>query len=231
MVDAGDNQYDVGALSAYRTSYASAFGSFKRRTWPVPGNHEYNTAGARGYFRYFGRRAGSAGKSWRSFSPISGWRIFLLNSNCWAVGGCGVGSPQRHWFVWRQHNRRTACSVAVWHHPYLTAGTYHGDPQVRAVSRPLWWAAARGGVDVVVNGHDHNYQRWSLHNGIREFVAGTGGASHYAVTPMRGLQASTDQHFGVLVLTLRSDHSYVFRFIRPGRIVVDSGRALCRNRS
>ena len=229
VVTTGDNQYDVGALRAYRASYAPAMGSLRARTWPVPGNHDYGTAGAAGYFAYFGARAGSPNRPWRSFSPAPGWRVLLLDSNCWAVGGCGSGSRQHRWIKHTLAHRPAPCTIAAWHHPLLTAGEYRGSADVRAAALPLWRATTRGGVDVVLNGHDHNYQRWSPRQGVREFVVGTGGRSHYRVTPVPRLAAHDDRHFGALVLTLRADRTYRYAFWTVHHRRLDAGRGRCAN--
>lgn len=228
VITTGDNQYEDGHLSAYRTSYDSAFGALRSRTWPVPGNHEYRTPHAQGYLRYFGRRAGTVGHTWRARRPLAGWRVLLLDSDCWAIGGCGPGSPQHRWLV-RQLRTSPSCTVAVWHHPFLTGGEYRGDADTHALATPLWTTAREGGVDLVLNGHDHNYQRFAPRQGMRELVVGTGGRSHYPVTTARGLQRSIDRTFGVLLLTLRADSSYRWSFHALGGRVLDSGTSTCAN--
>jgi 3',5'-cyclic AMP phosphodiesterase CpdA len=228
VVTTGDNQYEVGALGAYRESYAAALGGLRGRTWPVPGNHDYGTPHARGYLDYFGPRAGTAGRTWRARQPLTGWRVLLLDSDCWAVGGCGRGSAQHRWLR-RQLTSSPRCTIAVWHHPFLTAGAYRGDAAVRAAARPLWATVQRHGVDLVLNGHDHNYQRFAPRHGLREFVVGTGGRSHYQVTDARGLKRAVDDRFGVLVLTLRTDHTYRWAFRSVNGARLDHGSSRCTN--
>jgi len=229
VITTGDNQYENGGLAAYRASYDVALGGVRDQTWPVPGNHEYATSGAAGYFEYFGTRAGSPTKPWRAMTPARGWRVVLLDSNCWAVGGCDRTSPQARWLANRLSKSPTRCTIASWHHPLYTAGEYKGNADVRAVARPLWSAADRGGVDIVVNGHDHNYQRFAKTDGIVEFVAGTGGKSHYGLTSAPRLRYGNDEAFGVLVLTLRSDGSYRHAFVTLDGRRLDVGTGRCSN--
>lgn len=230
MVTTGDNQYEKGAFRAYRRSYDTALGRLRGRTWPVPGNHEYLTRGAAGYFRYFGRRAGSAKAPWRAFLPGAGWRVVLLDSNCWAVGGCGGRSDQGRWLRARLVTAPRPCTIAAWHHPLHTAGAYRGSAEVAALARPLWRQAAARGVDVVVNGHDHGYQRWAVRAQMRQFISGAGGKSLYRIGRSRGLRYGDDSHFGVLLLTLRSDRTYRHAFVELGGRRVDRGVGRCGNR-
>ncbi|MFZ0325618.1 MAG: metallophosphoesterase [Actinomycetes bacterium] len=232
LVTTGDNQYEKGSLKAYRTSYDSALGSLRPITWAVPGNHEYGTPKAAGYFTYFGARAGTPSRPWRSFSPAKGWQVLLLDSNCWAVGGCGRHSPQARWLHRRVSHHPARCTIASWHHPLHTAGHYKGDSSVEAVARPLWRAADRNGVDIVVNGHDHNYQRFAPINRMVEFVAGTGGKSHYGLSNAKHLRFGTDASYGVLLLTLHADGTYrhAFMTIDGRRLDVGTGRCLNRPR-
>ena len=229
VITTGDNQYEKGGLAAYNASYDAALGAVRSRTWPVPGNHEYATSGAAGYFEYFGTRAGSPTKPWRAMTPARGWRVVLLDSNCWAVGGCGRTSPQARWLASRLNKSPTRCTIASWHHPLFTAGAYKGNADVQAAARPLWAAADRGGVDIVVHGHDHNYQRFAKTDGMVEFVAGAGGKSHYGLTTAPRLRFGNDETFGVLVLTLRSDGSYRHAFVTVDGRRLDVGTGGCSN--
>ena len=229
VITTGDNQYERGGLRAYRTSYDAAFGDFLPTTWPVPGNHEYGTSGATGYHRYFGARAGTPDRPWRWFAPADGWRVALLDSNCPDVGGCGASSAQVRWLQRRLALDPTRCTIAAWHHPLHTAGSYRRSADTKALARPLWRAADRGGVDLVVNGHDHSYQRFATIDGMVEFVSGAGGKSHYPLTRARGLRSGNDTDFGVLLLTLFSDETYRHAFVTVGGGRSDVGRGRCAN--
>jgi hypothetical protein len=203
----GDGQYRDGALWKYRTAYHRTWGRYKTITRPVPGNHEYGAPGASGYFAYFGAAAGPAGSGYYSFD-LGPWHLVALNSNCWAVGGCGPGSPQYRWLAADLAAHPSRCTLAFWHHPLYTAGRYTGFPDVR----PFWELLYAAGAEVVLNGHDHNYQRYAPMDphgrrdprGIREFVVGTGGRSLYRLRPdpLAAREAATDRTFGVLRLRL-----------------------------
>jgi acid phosphatase type 7 len=229
VITTGDNQYEVGGLRAYRRSYDAAFGDLLPITWPVAGNHEYGTTGATGYFRYFAARAGTPDRPWRWYAPADGWRVALLDSNCPDVGGCGPSSAQGRWLRRSLALDPTRCTIAVWHHPLHTAGAYRRSADTKALARPLWRASERGGVDLVVNGHDHSYQRFDAVDGMVEFVSGAGGKSHYALGRAKGLLSGNDTDFGVLLLTLFSDGTYRHAFVTLGGGRADVGRGRCAN--
>jgi 3',5'-cyclic AMP phosphodiesterase CpdA len=223
----GDSQYSNGSLSDFRASYAPTWGRFKGRTHPTPGNHEYHTPGADGYYDYFGARAHRASNGMYSVN-IGGWHVVSINS------GRGVISDgQLRWVQRNLGGDRHRCELAFWHHPRWSSGTHHGsDPSMGSLWKVLW----RHGVDVVLNGHEHNYERFKLMNpagrwapraGIREFVVGTGGRGHYALgLRIRGSQRRIDDRFGVLRMVLHA-RSYEWRFVAADGAVLDRGRHVC----
>ncbi|HXM18767.1 MAG TPA: metallophosphoesterase [Candidatus Tumulicola sp.] len=229
----GDEQYQDGTLAQFDNSYDKLWGRLKAITHPSPGNHEYYTRGARGYFAYFGRSAGDPRAGYYSFD-LGTWHLISLNGNCWAVGGCGSGSPQERWLAADLHvHRGAACTLAYWHQPRFSSGTHHSDKTYQALWSDLYAARA----DLVLNGHDHDYERFSPQTpagagdpvrGIREIVAGTGGRSHsvfYKTEPNSEVRdAST---FGVLELALHAN-GYDWRFVPvAGGKFSDRGSALC----
>jgi acid phosphatase type 7 len=232
LLDLGDNQYDVGALSAYNTYYDPTWGRAKPSTHPVPGNHEYGTANAAGYFGYFGSKAGDPSKGYYSYD-IGAWHVIALNSNCSNVGGCGSGSPEEQWLRADLAAHPAACTVAYWHHPRFSSGTEHGSDTTYTA---FWQALYDGGAEVVLNGHEHNYERFAPQtgtgeadaNGIREFVVGTGGASHYEFgTPIANSQVRNSTTFGILKLMLHPS-GYDWEFVpEAGSTFVDSGSSAC----
>jgi hypothetical protein len=210
----------------------------KSITYPVPGNHDYHTAGASGYYDYFngvGNQTGRAGdrdKGYYSFD-IGSWHLVALNSNCWAIGGCHAGSPQETWLRsdLAAHPRR--CALAYWHHPRFSAGTYGNV----STYQDLWQALEDHGAEIVLAGHDHNYQRYAPQtatgaadpNGIRSFVVGTGGKTHYPVDagPAPNREAANGDSYGVLKLTLHPNR-YDWRFEpEAGASFTDSGSDAC----
>lgn len=218
----GDLAYPRGTASDYAACYGPSWGRFKDRTHPAPGNHEYGTGRATGYFAYWGAAAGPAGKGWYSYD-IGSWHVVVLNSNCGIVG-CGPDSEQGRWLAADLAAHRTQCALAYWHHPRFSSAL-HGD---QAQVDPLWRAVAAGGVDVVLNGHDHDYERFGLIDGVREFVVGVGGAASYPF--FRVDQGSEMRHsgsIGVLSLTLHPG-SYDWRFLAAdGSGFTDSGTSSC----
>ncbi len=228
----GDTQYDKGTFDGYQRSYAGSWGRVLDITLPVPGNHEYRTPGAAGYFAYFGSRAGDPDEGWYATS-IGSWRIIVLNSECWAVGGCAADSPQGMWLANELATNQPACTIAAWHTP-RSSSSIHGDPGATA---ELWSMLHQAGVDVILNGHAHNYERFvpldasgapNEATGMRLFIAGTGGVGVHGfpgVAP--GSAYRLRASYGVLELTLR-DAAYDWRFVPQfGQRVRDPGSAPC----
>jgi hypothetical protein len=229
VVTLGDNQYEDGALSRYRRSYGATWGRVKGITEPAVGNHEYYTPGAEGYFRYFGEAAGRRGYYRVNLDE---WQLVVLNSVCFAVGGCGTGSPQLRWLRNQLDTDISACTVAAWHHPRFSSGLHGND---RAYDR-FWRALHADGAEIVLNGHDHHYERFAPQtpgrrldrdNGIREFVVGTGGRSLYPIVRVRpNSVVRRPGVFGVLVLTLHPDR-YEWQFLGVDGRTLDSGTTGC----
>jgi hypothetical protein len=239
----GDNQYDNGTSSEYSGSYAVRWGQdFNSIVHPVPGNHEYGTPGAQGYFQYFGSNGVTTNPPGGYYSfNLGNWHIVALNSNC-TDQGCGDaldGGTTSAQTAWLQSDLATeraanpsACVLAMWHHPLFSAGWTKGVPNVA----PLYSALYGAHADVVLNGHDHLYERFAQTDpsgnattgGIREFVVGTGGeslndliVSSPPVTPQ-----AHDSAYGVLVLTLHTT-SYSWKFVTTSGATVDSGTTAC----
>ena len=228
----GDIQYEDATLEKFNQVYDKYFGDLKSITKPVPGNHEYYTEGAAGYFDYFGKKiAGTPRKPWSSFSPVEGWRVFLLDSNCEYIGGCGPDSPQGRWLKQELKLSDESCSIAVWHHPLHTSGGYNGDQPTIDRAKPLWDAADAGGVDVVLVGHDHIYERFAPIGGITEFIVGMGGKELYEIgPPAPKSKVRFGDRTGVLRMTLSSDEQFEYAFIDAANDkVMDAGSQRCIN--
>ena len=229
----GDAAYPDGTAEQFARCYGPGWGRHVDRTRPAPGNHEYESPGAQGYFRYFGPRAGEPGRGWYSFD-LGGWHLVALNSNCTRVGGCDSGSEQERWLRADLARHRRQCTLAYWHHPRFSSGSRHGNgPQVNG----LWRTLHDAGADVVLSGHEHNYERFApldgdgrpVPSGMRQFVVGTGGKSRYPFgPPLPGSEARDDTSFGVLKLTLRStDYEWTFEAV-DGQRFTDGGSGRCR---
>ena len=228
----GDLQYGDGALPKFLQSYAVTWGRLKSITRPAPGNHDYGVAKASGYFGYFGAAAGDPSKGYYSYN-MGAWHLIALNSNCDEVGGCGAGSPQELWLKADLAAHPAACTLAYWHHPRFSSGPHGSDRSYDAFWRDLYQA----GADVVLIGHDHDYERFAPQDpaaaadaarGIRQFVVGTGGANHYTLEARQpNSEIFNVNAFGVLVLTLHPK-GYDWKFVPlPGTTFSDSGRADC----
>jgi hypothetical protein len=218
----GDNAYEDGTAADFRECYDPSWGKYKARTKP------------RGYFGYFGKAAGEPGKGYYSYN-LGRWHLLSLNSNCAEVGHCDSSSPQMRWLKANlAANRNKRCTLAYFHHPRFSSGEEHGStPEVK----PLWDVLYAAGVDVVLSGHEHNYERFAPQEpngkadpqrGIREFVVGTGGESHYPILePIANSEVHNDHTYGVLKLTLHPK-GYEWRFVPAGgETFTDSGSARC----
>jgi acid phosphatase type 7 len=224
----GDNVYQTGTAAEFQNCYEPTWGRFKDRTRPSPGNHDYYSINATPYYDYFRDKAGQPGQGYYSYD-LGQWHIVSLNSNI----GSQANSPQNLWLKADLAKNRRTCTLAYWHHPVFSSGVHGNDPKMK----DIWQTLYSNGVDVVVNGHDHHYERFSPQNpsgkadatrGIRQFVVGTGG------TRLRNLRSrqpnsevqNTDTH-GVIKLTLRPT-SYDWEFMPiSGKTFRDQGSANC----
>jgi chitodextrinase len=241
VIALGDNQYYCGGYSAYVQSYDLSWGRVKSITHPSVGNHEYLTSGgtgcdstntgAAGYFKYFGAAAGQQGQGYYSLD-IGAWHLVALNSNCSSAGGCGTGSPQYNWLQADLAAHTTACTLAYWHIPLYSSGG-----RASSNMRTLWQVLYDNNADLVLEGHDHTYERFAPQNatagldtarGLRSFIVGTGGANHTSFTTVAANSEVRDAStFGILAVTLHPT-SYDWQFIpEAGKTFTDSGSTSC----
>jgi acid phosphatase type 7 len=225
----GDTQYEGGALDGYGRSWAPSWGRFDLIAHPVPGNHEYETAGGAGYFAYFGARAGPPGAGYYSFD-LGTWHVIALSTECQAVA-CAPGVAQEAWLRADLAAHPSRCTLAYWHRPRSASGGSQA-PETDAFWRDLHTA----GAELVLSGHAHQYERFAAQTadgapdpsgGIRQFVVGTGGDS---LTPF-GAEIRPNSEvrigvFGVLLLTLRAGR-YDWRFLSASGAVLDAGSEPC----
>jgi Big-like domain-containing protein/calcineurin-like phosphoesterase family protein len=234
VVTLGDNAYDNGTSTEYTNCYGPSWGRHKARTRPSPGNHEYNTTNATGYYGYFGSAAGDPTKGYYSYD-LGNWHIVVLNSNlsC-AVIACAAGSPQEQWLRADLAANSKPCTLAYWHHPRFNSGADHGNDVDVA---PFWDALYDFNADVILNGHEHVYERFAPQTpgavadpvrGIRQFTVGTGGRSHYTFGTIQPNSEVRDAlTYGVLKLTLHAN-SYDWQFVPvAGATFTDSGTGTC----
>ena len=232
----GDNQYERGELANFQQFYDPTWGRFKSITRPALGNHEYLTPGAAGYFQYFGATAAPP-NGWYSYD-IGAWHLIVLNSNCAAAGGCTSSSPQGQWLKSDlARNISKSCTLAYWHMPHFSSGALGDDDAGQNPTLGFWNLLYNAGADVVLGGHDHDYERFGLQDpdgepapafGIREFVVGTGGKSHHTFAATAGnSQIRNNTAYGVLRLTLHPS-GYDWQFLpAAGSSFTDSGSTAC----
>jgi hypothetical protein len=226
----GDNQYPKGTLSQYLASYETTWGRFKTITMPAPGNHEWYTPNAQGYRNYFADTVDTTGGLWYSYN-LGSWHLVSLDSECAETATCGAGS-QYDWLQDDLQSDSQPCTLAYWHHPRFSSGADHGnDPDVS----PLWDLLIADSAELVLNGHDHDYELFAPQtsagsadaSGLREFVVGTGGTKTEAfAAPQPNSLVRITGSKGVLELTLMAN-SYSWRFIAVGGAVLDSGTDTC----
>ena len=228
----GDNQYEKGEYQKFVEPYGRSWGRVKRITHPVAGNHEYNTRGAEGYYRYFGAAAGNPNRGYYSFD-LGSWHLIALNSNCAAVGGCGTWSPQVRWLrADLAAHRGVRCTLAYWHHPRFSSGEHGSDPMYL----PFWRALFNERADLVLVGHDHEYERFApqtpgglrdMKRGLRQFVVGTGGKGLRGFeTTQPNSEVRNSNTLGILALTLFPKR-YGWRFIPAVGSFTDAGSGVC----
>ncbi|MBI3288563.1 MAG: metallophosphoesterase [Elusimicrobia bacterium] len=257
---AGDVAYPGGGSSDIAKCYGPSWGRHKARTRPAVGNHEYSVSGAASYFKYFGESAGERGKGYYSYN-MGAWHIVVLNSNCSKVGGCGTFSAQGIWLRkdLEKPEHKTRCTLAIWHHPLFTSakGTAVSEDEDEAGDlsdghrespemRDFWQILYEHGAEIVVNGHNHFYERFAPQTaaqkldperGIREFIVGTGGKNLIIESkkkrdnPFPNVRKNSEVRnpdtYGVIKFTLKPD-SYAWQFVpAEGKTFADSGEAAC----
>ena len=212
VVTLGDNAYPDGTISDFLGCYEPSWGVFKWKTAPAPGNHEYHTPKAAGYKEYF-----NLSDPWYAWD-LNGWRFYSLNSE-------ERIHKQANWLRKDMQENPRDCYVAYWHRPRYSDGRHGDEPAME----PIWNTFASRGGDIVLAGHDHNYQRFSRIDNVRSFVVGTGGAG---LTPIFGDRASvsnSDTH-GVLLLTLRAgEYDWTFEPVAGGTFRESRSGRLCTN--
>ena len=232
----GDNVYSNGTSSEFSNCYQPTWGRHKTRTKPVPGNHDYNTSGASGYFNYFGAAAGTPGQGYYSYD-LGQWHIISLNSEI----SNGATSPQMQWLRADLAAHPNLCTAALWHEPLYSSDAGSGTGgKIWSGVRPFWDTLYAYGADLVLNGHRHDYERIAPlrpngtsdpANGIRTMVVGMGGIGGSSLTNVFPLSEERNGNtFGVLKLYLYDD-SYAWKFVPvAGKTYTDSGSTACHGR-
>jgi hypothetical protein len=241
----GDLAYPNANIDELVDCYGPTLGRFRSITRAVPGNHEYHTPHAGAYYAYFCGSSGETFKGWYSFD-IGRWHVVALNSNCGGdldvvsdvaddFGGCDEGSPQTTWLRADLDAHPTGCTLAMWHHPRFSSSTEGPSPMVDT----LWRIVVEHGVDVVLNGHAHDYQRFPPlapdgrrddAKGTRNFIVGTGGVKLTDFDPDQPIRSEVRENgsHGALRLELR-EHGYAWSFVPiDGDTLHDDGEATCR---
>jgi predicted phosphodiesterase len=239
----GDIQYPTGLVTDYNRSFVPYWRGITIPIYSVPGNHDYGNAtrtpSLDGYKQTFKTFFPSAtyekeGKGYYDFN-IAEWQFYALDSNCDYVGGCGDGSDQLNWLTRKVTSSTAKCSIAMWHHPVFTSGEHNALPDI-TYGRDFWRTLQDAGTDIVLNGHDHDYERFigqtadgvASDKGIREFVSGTGGYSLRAINEpyTANSEKRIDDQFGYLELELFPGH-YTWQFKDVGGGVLDTGSGSC----
>jgi hypothetical protein len=236
----GDMQYEAASLEDFLASYEPTWGRFKAITRPVLGNHEYGTRGAKGYFDYFNGEDSSRGpaglraRGYYSFD-VGAWHLIAINSNCSEIGiTCGDGFPQVNWLRADLAAHGNRCVLAYWHHPLFSSGQQGNHPTMH----PIFAALYEAGVDVVLTGHDHYYERFAPQTadgtpdparGIRQFIVGSGGRDLQRTKKPVKNNSELRHHetYGVLALRLHPT-SYDWEFLpEAGKTFRDAGSQPC----
>ncbi len=229
----GDNAYEHGSADDFRDCFGPSWGRLKERIeLPVPGNHEYETRDAAGYTAYFGERAVRDGATWYS-TDIGAWHVVVLDSTCNRVpGGCDPDSPQLAWLRDDLAASDARCTLALFHHPRFSSGEHGSDDGVA----PFWDVLYDAGADLVLNGHEHSYERFAPQDpqgrpdderGIMELIVGTGGAELREFhDPIANSRVRSSLAYGVIELRL-TQNGWRWQFHPTDRSVVDAGTGQC----
>jgi Calcineurin-like phosphoesterase len=244
VIAAGDIAYENGTTAQLTSCFDKVWAGLKGRTRPAPGNHDYgiyspaNRNDAKPYFAYFGANAGPKGKGFYSFD-LGSWHVVSLNSMVVEPKVKAAAPSMKAQLQWLEADLAATgkpCILAFWHHPLFSSGEHgHQSFDLGRQMKPLWEVLQKHGADVIVNGHDHHYERFAPQSvvpgntfGIREFVVGTGGAK---LRPIEGRVANSDRFLdddandhGVLLLTLHPG-SYEWKFVRTNGTVGDESTA------
>jgi len=224
----GDAVYQDGTPQQFARCYGPTWGRHRERTRPTPGNHEYRYRDGEGYWTYFGELAGERRKGWRSYD-LDGWHVAVLNSE----EEIGAGSEQLRWLEADLRAHGGKCTLVYTHRPRFSSGKHGSSEKMADAYRVMY----EHGVDVLLGGHDHHYERFAPQDpggrrddarGIRQFVIGTGGAPTY---PVRDLlpnsEARENRTHGVLRLELRP-REYAWEFVPVrARTFTDRGTSPC----
>ncbi|MFN8186215.1 MAG: metallophosphoesterase [Gaiellales bacterium] len=220
----GDNAYDHGTLEEFERCFDPSWGRFRDRMRPSTGNHDHRTTDAAGYAAYFGEAGGPFDRYYYAYE-LGSWQVVVLNSDCWRIGGCEEDDPQARWLADELERSSARCTVAYWHRPPFSSGRY-GDAEATERVRPLWRILHRAGVEVLLTGHEHSYERFAPMDGegrsdddrgVRLFVVGTGGSNlrEFKNPPLETTEARSGDTWGVLELTLRAG-AYDWEFLPVG---------------
>jgi calcineurin-like phosphoesterase family protein len=229
----GDNAYPKGTLEDYLGTYDHQWGRFKALTKPTPGNHEWQS-GRNGYDSYYGPQVLAPGGAWYSYD-VGDWHLISLDSSCSRQGGCGPGSPMYTFLSNDLATDQHLCTLAYWHHPRFSSGTTHGGS---ASVKPLWDLLYADGAEIVLNGHEHNYERFAPQGptgipdpttGITEFVIGTGGSgTNYPFgtpAPNSVVRMSGVKGIGRFAL---NTNGWEMQFVSDQGVVKDTASGSCR---
>jgi hypothetical protein len=232
VVALGDTTYPSGTPAEFTDCYGPTWGRFKDRTLPAPGNHEYRTPGASGYFGYFGTLAGPDQRGYYS-RTVGSWHVVSLNSNLRPPASDAQIAWLRDDLAVLRRDHPTGCVLAFWHHPFYSSGGHGNNPHMRGI----WQALLDAHADVVLSGHDHGYERFGPQDaganrdanaGLRQFVIGNGGAelSPFTATKPHS-EAQDNSSHGVMRMRLKPN-GYEWAFLSvEGGAPRDVGHATC----
>lgn len=229
----GDNAYPDGAYDEFVDCYGPSWGRHRSRTRPAVGNHEFKQTKARGYSRYWGPAGGEFDRYYYSYD-LADWHVVVLNSECHRVG-CDFNSDDGEQVEWLEADLSASdagCTIAIWHHPRWSSGRYSNDNDYDT----FWEVLHDHGVEIVLNGHEHIYERFEPMDpagdldetgGITQFTVGTGGGNLRRIEDIKPHSAARGTEHGVLKLTLKSgEYEWEFLHVAGGQFS-DSGTGTC----
>ena len=236
----GDNAYPDGSASNFALCFTPSWGDTAKRIMkkihPAAGNHEYVTTGSAPYYQYFGSKAGPTKTGYYSYD-VGEWHVMVINSEI-IVGSFSLAerNAQEDWVRADLKSTQKPCTMAYWHNPLFSSGWHGSDRKLLSI----WQILFDGGVTLILNGHDHDYERFlpqtpagvlDTINGMAEYVVGTGGGvlRGFAAKQVANSASQIQGYYGVLKLTLgKGEYRSVFVDV-SGRMWDPSG-GKCRSK-
>jgi hypothetical protein len=259
VASGGDNEQESSpTVSNYQNYFGTTFGTFVTQGifMQVRGNHDIQSVGS--YTDFDGTVHNTGAAYWDYFGPnahmvnINGKKLtdYSYDLGSWHIIGLDQlnGSVNQNTLNFLTSDLAThpgtTCQMVYWHVPTYSSGSAHGDA---TGLKPINQVEYNAGVDIQLNGHDHDYQRFypinpngvrDDANGITTFVAGIGAEDNRTGSQQSVAQAAsavyldtfppgTSHAIGVIMFTLHANSADYKLYDANNGAVLDSGTVVC----